>query len=155
MMPNLSALTPLADMAGEDDEETALLKGAQREAAEFIASFGWVRSIRECYFGAGVGGVVAAFLFKLDLTSEDDEWLWVIVGDLPPAYLVIDRAPNGLEAIKVYCELMEEWARLVRVGGNLGSAFPVAAQPTVENALALEKRIMYLRSRIIPALARP
>jgi hypothetical protein len=45
-----------------------------------------------------VGGVVSTFLFRIDAEPNIDEWLWVVVGDLPSCYLVTDRASDGIKA---------------------------------------------------------
>jgi hypothetical protein len=140
-------------MTGEDAEETGLLKAAFNEARAYLGSFAWVHSIREAYFGVGVGGVVSTFLFRIDAEPNVDEWLWVVVGDLPSCYLVTDRASDGIEALKTYCEVMEDWVETVRARGDLAEAFPVKAPPTVENAAALESRIAALRKDVIPALS--
>ena len=38
------------------------------EAAVFIRGFSWCRSLKQTYFGLGVGGVVAVFLFEIEPT---------------------------------------------------------------------------------------
>jgi hypothetical protein len=151
--PDLSAVTPVAAMEGDDAEDTALLGAAYREAIKYLESFSWVRAIKESYYGTGVGGIVAAFLFRIEPDPPADQWLWVVVGDLPPCYMVTDRAPTGVDALRVYCELMEEWVRLAQSGTDPKNAFPVAAKPTPENAAALSRRLATLRDRVIPALA--
>lgn len=152
MSADLSRVTPLAQMQGDDQEDTDLLKAAQAEADAYVRSFAWCRGVKEVYFGAGVGGVVAVFLYRVDAPPRVDEWLWVVVGDVPSAYLVTDRARVPAAALEVYCELMEGWIEAVRSGTGLDSAFPVAAQATPENADLLERRVEFIRKRIIPSL---
>ena len=50
---------------------------------------------------ARIGGVVAVFLFRIDGPPEVDPLLWVVVGDLPTAYLVTDDAPSPAIALDV------------------------------------------------------
>ena len=109
MHVDLSRLTPVDQMRGDDDEDTALLKGMYEEAASYLRGFKWCRRIAEAYFGLGIGGVVAVFLFRIEGPPEVDQWLWVVVGDLPPAYLVTDDAPTPAVALEVYCSLMADW----------------------------------------------
>jgi len=79
-------------MHGEDEEETKMLKVMLSEAESYIASFHWSQPIKERYLGFGVGNVVALFLFRFDKPiRETDDWLWVVVGDLPSAYFVVCR----------------------------------------------------------------
>ena len=88
MIPaGISGVVPIAEMLGDDEEETALLQTAYREARAFLLSHKWCFGIREMSFGAGLGRVVSVFLAQLDpIPTGVDEWLWVIVGDVPPAY---------------------------------------------------------------------
>jgi len=149
---SVDSLIAAEQLRGEDAEDTALLRESYHEATEFVRQLPWVNSITAAYFGCGVGGVVAVFLFKIDSTTSIDDFLWVVCGDLPTAYLVTDRAHDPLSAIAVYCDLMDEWIDGVR-RGDASHAYPVAAEPTRENADALATRVDFLRSQILPALA--
>ncbi len=139
------------EMAGEDEKETELLRAALVEARGYLEGFEWCRGIDEEYFGLGVGGVVAVFLFRIEPAEGADEWLWVVCGDLPSAYLVTDRASTPTRALEVYCELMKGWVDAVRGGSPLDEVFPVAIPPTEDAARALEKRVAFLREEVIPA----
>jgi len=59
---------------------------------------------------------VCVFLFALMPAGRDvDCLLWVIVGDLPPAYLVTDEASGPVEALRVYVPEMSKWvAAMIR-----------------------------------------
>ena len=146
-----TSVTAIAEMSGDDEEDTRLLHAALAEAREYLGGMTWYRGVKETYFGLGVGGVVAVFLFRIDPAPDVDEWLWVVVGDLPSAYLVTDEAPTPLAALEVYCELMDEWVEVVRRGGDLDEVYPVAAEASPENAADLARRIAFLRSEVIPA----
>jgi hypothetical protein len=76
--------------------------------------------------------------------------LWIVVGDLPSAYLVVVPPDSPQSALERYCSLMEEWVAAVRIGGELSDVFPVRADPTIENATMLAERIAFLRREIIP-----
>ena len=140
-------------MSGDDEEDTELLKELQAEATAYIKHFKWRRGVKESFFGCGIGGVVAVFLFRVAGDPGVDEWLWVVAGDMPSAYFVTDRAPEPITALHVYCELMEQWVWAIQDGGDLTTVFPVAAQPTEEHAKMLESRIESLRINIIPVLS--
>lgn len=144
-------LTPVDVMAGEDDEETSLLRESLEEARAYLKGQKWCRSIRSERFGLGVGGVVAVFLFELAGDPGVDDLLWVVSGDLPLAYLVTDSAPTPAAALELYCDMMEDWINAARGKAALGDVFPVAVHPTEENAARLEKRVAFLRSEVIPA----
>lgn len=144
-------LVPTERMKGEDDEETALLNELLEEAREYLTEMPWCQGIRKEYYGLGVGGVVGVFLFEILAKKDVDNPLWVICGDLPNAHLVTDMAPTPTAALRLYCKLMADWISAVRKGGDLDEVFPVPVEPTKDNAKQLEKRIKFLRSRIVPA----
>jgi len=87
MQPSIdfTKLIPCADVAGDDPEDTALLEEMIERGTTYLARFAWARQIRECYLGdISVGGVVAVLLFRIEPSADVDEWLWVVIGDLPP-----------------------------------------------------------------------
>jgi len=150
-------LTPIDKMDSYPDaEEIPLLLDMHAEAKEYLSSHKWCTSIVESYLGYGVGKVIALFLFRLDPPIKGtDEWLWVLVGDLPSAYFVIDEAPNPAEALARYCELMEDWANAVKEGKSLDDVYPVEAAPTAEHAGMLLSRVEFIRKNLIPTALEP
>ena len=51
-------------IAGDDDEDTALLQQMLEAAKNYILSFYWCQSILGSYFAGGVGKIVAIFLLR-------------------------------------------------------------------------------------------
>jgi len=153
MAIDVRALVSVEHMQGDDAEDTALLKAAYAEAKGYIERFRWCNGVREAYFGAGVGGVIAAFLVRISPSPDADEWLWLIVGDLPAAYVVTDQAESAAEAIRVYCDLMTDWIIAVKTGASLEEVFPVAAEPTLKNAESLAERISFVRDEVLPGIS--
>lgn len=146
-------LTPAGQMVGENAAETEELKQMLAHAEEYIKSFHWCPKITERYFGAGVGGVFALFLFKFDRSiNADDDRLWVVEGDLPSAYFVTDHAHDPASALATYCQLMDDWAGAILNGRPLDTVFPIAVSPTVEHANMLKSRTTFIRDSIIPML---
>jgi hypothetical protein len=114
-------------------------------ALGFLQSFGWCGRVRESYLGIGIPGVVAVFLFRIvPKGPKVDELIWVVVGDVPPAYLVTDNAPNPAAALDAYIGEMETWVRAARSGESVSGLIPVNVPPTTENAEALERRLKML-----------
>jgi hypothetical protein len=141
-------------MVGDDDEDTALLRQMSDEATEYISSFSWCETIVATYFGGGVGGVFAIFFYKIrPARAEVDPWIWVIVGDIPPAYLPISDCRSAAEAFKRYMCGMSKWVELAR-NGQAGSAEqgvpPVNVPATPEWAEELERRLQILTLIIKP-----
>jgi hypothetical protein len=138
------------DICGDSEEDTLLLRAMASTARHYIASFKWSPPIKSVQLAMGVGGVVAVFLVSFRRhVNETDDALWVVVGDLPSAYLVRDNTENGRDALIGYCELMEDWAFAVLKGESIENVFPVDAEPTVSNAHAVRERVAFIRSEII------
>lgn len=148
---DFSGLTPADVFSEEDEEEQRYYEALIADAKAWLSSFEWCRGIREAYVGIAVGGVVGVFLCRIEPASPVvDEWLWVVVGDLPPAYLVTDDAPTPADALEAYCWLMQEWVDAVYAGDPLDDLIPVDAAPTREHADMLKSRLEFLRTKIVP-----
>jgi hypothetical protein len=147
----ISGVVPLAEMRGENSEETELLLLAANAAKKYLEAFPWCKHVVESYFGDGIGGVVEIFCFRIAPARPSvDEWLWVIVGDIPPAYLVTDNCRTPSEALQGYIEEISKWVNLAKEGRSSNNVIPVAASPTPDNATDLEKRLCFLRDFALP-----
>lgn len=143
--PSISGVVPADAMHGEDEEEQVLLRALFDEAKQFLLSHKWCFGIGETYFGDGIGGVIGIFLLELTPVPDNiDQWLWVIVGDVPSAYLVIDEAPTPVEALRTYITLMREWVELAYEGQTSPEVIPVNVPSTPEYAEMLEGRLNML-----------
>jgi hypothetical protein len=148
----VKGVVPIDQMFGGDEEDTRLLRMMASEAQEYIQSFSWCKSIREAYFGDGFGGIAAVFFFRIEPSKADvDEWLWVVVGDVPSAYLVIDDCNTPSEALEGYIGEMSKWVELAKQGRSSKKVIPVNVPATRENAEALGGRLKFMREIIVPA----
>jgi hypothetical protein len=139
------------DIAGEDAEDTNLLKGMAADARSYIESHEWCPPIRRFSLGYGVGGVIALFHFEFTESIDGtDSELWVVVGDLPSAYFVYEGNENPAAALEQYCGLMEEWALAARDDESVDECFPVDAEANLENAEMLLTRIAFIRKELVP-----
>src|ERR1700738_1135963 len=97
---DVSKMKPLDSMEGEDAEDTKLLKEMATKARQFVSSHEWCERVDGLYLAYGVGGVIAVFLTQITPRSDDvDEWFWVIVGDVPSAYITADGNPTAADAL--------------------------------------------------------
>ena len=143
---------PIDGMYHKDEEELRLLRQMAQEAQQYLQSFSWCTEIREGYFGGGFGGIVAVFLFRISPARvEVDEWLWVVVGDLPPAYLVTDVSKTPSQALASYVREMSRWIQVIKWGRRFEDVITVNLAPTWENAVALEDRLKIISEAIVPA----
>ncbi len=147
-------LTPVDIMQGEDEKDTQLLREMSIRARDYVTSFHWCPPITGMYLGDGVGYIVAIFLFEFDRKIDGtDDKLWVVVGDLPSAYMVVGPNDFPQEALERYCLLMEDWIAVVRGNGDFDRVYPVDAPRTKKNADLLESRLAFLRREIIPRMS--
>jgi hypothetical protein len=141
---------PVALMKGEDEEETAGLNEMLEEATDYLKSFSWVREVKAAYLGIGFPKIVGVFLFEIDSSKEDiDDKVWVVVGDLPPAYITAEDAPNPATALDAYIGAMEQWVAAAKTGRGVENLIPVNVPPTIENAERLESRLRFLDKEIL------
>jgi hypothetical protein len=147
---DMSKVTPAALMRGEDEEETAGLKELLDEATAYLNGFRFHRGIKGAYLGMGVAKILGVFLFEITPAREDvDDKLWVVVGDLPPAYITTEESPNPATALDSYIGAMEEWVEAARAGRSVEGLIPVNVPPTAENAARLESRLRFLDEKIL------
>lgn len=143
-------LMPVDAIKGEDEKDTRLLKEMAVRARDYITSFKWCLPITAMYLADGIGGVVAIFLVEFDgKIGGTDDRLWVVAGDLPSAYMVVEPdSPRA--ALEAYCLLMDDWVAAVRGNGDFKDVFPVTAARTEEHAGMLQRRLAFLRKEVVP-----
>lgn len=133
--------------------ENSEIKDQLDEARSFILFYDWLESITHEYLGYHAEGILSIFLFKITPNRLDiDKWVWVIVGDLPSAYITCENAKNPWEALDSYIGAMEEWIKAARNGKSVSDLIPVNVPATVENAEMLARRINFLDTRILPLI---
>ena len=140
---NLDALTEI--------EEIQSILGLYNEAREYLESFDWCVSTKKVWYDKdhGIYEKIGIFLFEIEPLNETvDDFIWVIVGDLPSVYL--DKSvTTGQEALETYCELMQEWADNIKSGKSLDECYPVPVDTTIENAELLSGRISFIRRELL------
>jgi hypothetical protein len=148
----VKGVVPLDQMIGGDEEDTKLLRVMASGAENYLRCFPWCKGIRDRYYGDGYGGIVAVFLFRIESSRTDvDEWLWVVFGDVPPAYLVTDSCKTPSQAVEGYMEEIAKWAQLAKEGRSSKDVIPVYVPATPENAADVERRMKFLQEVIVPA----
>ncbi|WP_425406168.1 hypothetical protein [Hwanghaeella sp.] len=133
-----------------ETDELAAYDEILEQAKRFLLKHPWCSGIAESRIGIFVPGVVSVFLFRIEKTEEvEDDWLWVVVGDVPPGYLVTDHAPNPAWALHGYIELCKQWTEAVKKGESVEGLYPVNVPPTVEWAEQLDSRLKFLEEEIL------
>ena len=132
-------------------EEIQAILGLYYDAKNYIEDFDWCLSTKKCWYDKdfGIYEKFGVFLFEIEpLNNNVDDFIWVIVGDLPSVYL--DKSiTTGQEAVEQYCKLMQEWAETVKCGKSLDECYPVPVDPTIENAELLSSRVAFVRRELL------
>lgn len=147
---------PLANILGDDELDTYLLRNMAVEARDYLQSFSWCAAILDGWFTRGIGGIFGIFLFHILPASPDvDEWLWIMNGDLPSIYLSFGDAPSVEEAFREYVAGIRRWVAHVRSGAEAVpyDVPPIAVAETAERADDLEKRIHSLERILGPVFS--
>lgn len=133
-------------MGGKSKTEQRYLEEMLDNATRYMQKFPWCAGVEAAYFGAGAGKIFAVFLFEVKMKWEASNRLfWVVVGDIPPAYLVADEETGTpLDALDLYCCLMGAWVEAVEKQEPVDDLIPVNVPPTAENAAMLASRLDYL-----------
>lgn len=146
----MSKVTMVEHLEGETEEETRDLAKLAKTAKAYLASFRWCGGIKEEYAGLTIPGIVGVFLFRIVPGSPDtDEWLWVVVGDLPPAYITLDSSPNPATGLDAYIGAMREWVDAVKNNLPTEELIPVNTPATIQYAEMLESRLDFLESEVL------
>jgi hypothetical protein len=120
-----------------------------QKAQEFLRSQKWCMGIRRGFLDIGWEGILAVFFFEIEPASPDvDDSVWVIVGDLPSAYICND-SPNGPSALEGYVWEMKRWVRAVRKGKPVTELIPVNVPPTKEYADMLGSRLKFIEKELL------
>jgi len=110
-------LVPSSKISGKDATDTELLSKMAEDAKRYIASFSWCEAVLDSYYGGGFGGIFAVFFFHIRPSRpEVDPWIWVMVGDVPSAYLPLTDSESPAEAFRTYMHGMSKWVELARKG---------------------------------------
>jgi hypothetical protein len=130
-----SRFISIHQISGEDEGETWLLSEMAEKVKLFLLSSKQCKAIHDGWLGWGTGRGAAAFLFEVvPASASADQLLWVIVGNLPPAYLVVDD---------------ETWIDAVDQGGSAHDCVPVIIPAIGENASVLRIRIDFIKQQYL------
>jgi hypothetical protein len=133
-----------------DDEDCEPLRAL---ALTYLAKFRWARPGR-MWGGECIPGVIGIFLVELqDPELDVDPFIWVVVGDLPPAYLSPVYASSPKDALCAYIAEMSAWVEAVEKGEDTSELIPVNGEPTLKHASMLKTRLAFLEREIVPDAA--
>jgi hypothetical protein len=152
--PDLSKVIPWSEfltLEVEDPEETECDEEYYSRATSFVESHSFCRGIKETYVGMLYCKIFAVFLFKILPTPDVREWVWAIVGDIPPAVLPIAVGQHPAMALDVYLGEMQRWVDAVDEGKSVEDLLPVNVAPTKEWADELRWRLEFIGENVLMA----
>lgn len=121
-----------------------------KEAKDEVNFYDWCYGIVESYVGIFYAGIVGVFLFKIYPSGNDiDEWVWIIVGDLPPIYITTEESLNAACALDSYIGAMSEWVEAAEKEESVAELVPVNVAATKENSENLKVRLAMLDEQIL------
>ncbi|MBL7797291.1 MAG: hypothetical protein JNJ90_12410 [Saprospiraceae bacterium] len=130
----------------EDFEFITLAK----EARLFLQGHNWCKAIEKQWLAANWDNILIVFYFDFIPDSSDtDDHVWVIVGDLPPAYIDVESANTETEAVQVYIEIMDDWVQCVKGGRPVEDCYPISIPPEIRYADMLDLRLQLIRKYIL------
>lgn len=129
-----------------------MLRAYADEARSYLEDYPWCTGVRQLLYGVGVGGVVAVFLAELCVKGLEVQWLWVLAGELPAAYLPVEKAADPCAALRVYCDEVAVWVEEVRRGAASPRGLSPRAPATREVADELAVKLITVRRIVLPAL---
>ena len=147
--PDLSKVVLWSTYLASEPDDRDLIEMHFSDAKGYLQYFDWCLEIQESYIGMLYPGILAVFLFRIVPGEKADEWIWIIVGDLPPAYLTVDICPNPATALDGYIGAMQEWVDAAFGGKSVADLIPVNVPATREYAELLQSRLEFLDERIL------
>ncbi|MFT6461081.1 MAG: hypothetical protein ACJA0Y_000575 [Maricaulis maris] len=139
--------------AKSDDEAAAILSEESNEAQGYIEAQRWCGEIKAAYVAMIEPGVISIFLFnQIPKRSGIDPYIWVVVGDIPSAYIPCFEIPRPYDALSGYIYEMRRWSDAAIQGNSVEGLYPIGLEPTVELGRALAKKVGFIERNILPNL---
>jgi len=160
MIVDRNGMINCLDLAQSGVEDSSYIEGLCLEARRFVSSFKWCKRVLNAWLADGFRHA-AIFWMEIEPSGDADSFVWIIVGDIPPAY-IDPSSSNHVEALASYCWWMKQWVEAVRLGQTTEDLMPVVTRETYEevkpsrdNAEMLDKRLrLIVKELVIPYYAK-
>jgi hypothetical protein len=83
---------------------------------------------------------------------REDNFLWIMVGDIPSMYLDVYGSKTTIEVLRRYNALAKDWIYSVERGLSVDECYPFDAEPTMEMADLLKRRVTIIENSIFQIL---
>jgi hypothetical protein len=151
MKLDTSAMKNIINLEPVKGDKYSLYEFAQ-EAKRFIHSHKWVERVFDGYLAKGVDGVLGIFYFEvLPKSKKLDSEIWIIAGDLPPAYFSTDYCPTPINVLDSYIIEMRMWINAVKRGEPVDELIPINVPAEAKYAQILKDRMDFLEKNVVKA----
>jgi hypothetical protein len=147
--PDLSKVMSWSTFLKSDYNDKDGGKELYLRAKSFLELYDWCRGIKESYVGMIYPEILGIFLFNIIPGEDVREWIWAVVGDIPPALLPLAAGENPAMVLDAYLGEMQRWVDAVRAGKSISGLLPVNAPPTKEYAEMLGSRLEFIGEEIL------
>lgn len=145
-----ATMQPIESVRNSAPDDPHSVGAFAREAEDFLRRQRWCQGIARGYLDRAWDGILGVFFFEIVPAQPGvDRTMWVITGDVPPAYICNANA-TGAEALRAYLAEMQLWVDAVQRGTSVERLIPVNAPPTAEYADMLASRLDFIRRRLLP-----
>lgn len=120
------------------------------EAETYLSGFKWCEQIKNSELFYSLGKVLCIFLFEIVNTqSDDDNFVWVIVGDVPPMYLDTHGPRSVKEVLEYYVDLALDWSDRVLADKSVEDCYPFEIEVSHELAQMLMSRATFIENDLL------
>jgi hypothetical protein len=136
-------VVPVERMTGGSPADTLALKRTYSEARSTMRSLGIVQRVEEVWFGGGIGDIVAVFLFRFVDLDGNEQYGWLVCGDIPWFFTPVTNGDFSKAILERYVTL-----------GDCGQPDPaswssVRWTPTQPNRKPPNKPLQHRRPRLL------
>jgi len=103
-------MIPISELGLSTLENIREVITLSEEAQRYLNAMPWCRTIIDGWLSKAWGYILGVFYFHFTPSSPGlPDIVWIIVGDIPPAYLSVDYGSSAEEVVAGYVSEMQEW----------------------------------------------
>lgn len=137
-------------MAAEPSDTTWTVPAMTALAERFLAGQHWVSRVHGVTPVFAIAGTLGVFRCAVIPSQPDaDVMVWVVVGDLRPAWVLHEPGDSWQDALAGYVDDMERWVAAARAGKPLSDVIPVDVARTGEYLDEFAARLEFIRTRLV------
>ena len=148
---DISEMITIEDIATSDIEYREEVIELTERAKRYLSDMSWCVKLNQGWLAYALGYIIGVYLIHFQPNRDDiPEYVWVVIGDIPPAYLDVEYCPDWLAAVDGYIVEMQEWVD--RVLNRLPidhTVISVNVPPEEEWAESLGSRLKFIQKHII------